>query len=258
MSINRQLSPAVRKAFAVAHVVGLSERWKPGGLGFHAHDRHQLIYASDGVVHVETRTASWVLPTSRALWIAAGVQHALTVKRTAEIKLMYVSPEVHALPPGAECLLVEVSPLLREVILKCATRDHGDETDAAQARLAGVLLDEAVPATEARVDVPLPKDRRARKVADLLAAEPGNRESADVLAGRVGASARTLMRVFVEETGMSFGAWRLRRRMLAAIELLADGETVTEVAQQVGYESTSSFVAAFHAMFGTTPSRYFR
>src|SRR5437868_1254885 len=65
------------------------------------------------------------------------------------------------------------------------------------------------------------------------------------LAARVGASRRTLERVFTTETGMTLGAWRRRARVLRALELLAAGTTVTATAAAVGYATPSSFVASF-------------
>lgn len=239
-------------------MVGMSEHWLPGGFGFHSHDRHQLIYASRGVVHVHLEVATWVLPVSRALWIHAGARHSITVKRPAEIKLLYVDAQAYSLPTSSECFIVEVSPLLRELINECALHDYAYAEDSTECRLAQVLLDQAAPSVSTQTALQLPVDRRALKVAELLGEEPGNRESAEELASRVGASARTLMRLFLDETRMSLGTWRLRKRMLLAVELLAYGESVTEVAQQVGYESTSSFVAAFGSMFGVTPAKYFR
>lgn len=72
-----------------------------------------------------------------------------------------------------------------------------------------------------------------------------------------GASARTLARIFREETGMTFGHWRQQIRLLAALERLAGGEAVTIVALECGYESPSSFIAMFRRALGVTPGKYF-
>ena len=73
-----------------------------------------------------------------------------------------------------------------------------------------------------------------------------------------GASTRTIERLFRDETGLSFGAWRQRARLARALQLLADDATVTQAAIAVGYESVSAFVAAFRRTVGITPGQYFR
>jgi AraC-like DNA-binding protein len=67
------------------------------------------------------------------------------------------------------------------------------------------------------------------------------------------AGARTLERLFQKETGMTFGKWRQQLRLLHALRLLAGGRSVTAVALEVGYDSTSAFIAMFKRTLGTTP-----
>lgn len=75
---------------------------------------------------------------------------------------------------------------------------------------------------------------------------------------QTGASERTLARVFVAETGVSFGRWRTLIRIQAALTALAGGEPVGNVARRVGYDSDSAFVQAFRRETGVTPGSYFR
>ena len=72
----------------------------------------------------------------------------------------------------------------------------------------------------------------------------------------VGASKRTLSRLFTTQTRMSFQAWRQQRRLLRALELLATGDNVTAIALELGYDNTSAFIAMFRRCLGTTPARY--
>jgi AraC-like DNA-binding protein len=238
-------------------VVGTSETWEGGSWPSHAHGRHQLIYAVKGVLHVETEGRSWVLPTSRALWIAAGAMHSLTLKRPAEIVVLYVDPRAFTMPQGRDTAVVEMTPLVRELVRACAVGYDSYEVDSEKGRLAQVLLDQAKHLHDSPTEIPLPSDRRARNLAEILQAEPENRESLDELSKRVGASSRTITRLFLDETHMSFGTWRQRLRLISSIEMLAYGENITTVAGAVGYESSSSYVAAFRSMFGKTPARYF-
>lgn len=260
MSIIRQTEP--NPDHAAAPVVGNVEPVQPGAMAPHRHARHQLMFATRGVIHVRTAHGEWLLPPSRAIWIGAGVEHGLLVKRAADTRVLYIDPAICSAPAcpisdAAPCRVLDVSPLVRELILACSELPW-DRADDAQLRLARVLLDQVQGLEQAPVDMPLPHDPRALKVVDILRAEPASRESLVSIAARVGASARTIERLFARETHLSFGAWRRRQRMLFAMERLAYGDSVTGVAFDAGYESASSFVAAFRAMFGTTPARYFK
>ena len=243
---------------ATAPIVGLMEHWLPGGQAPHAHRRHQLLCAASGVIHVTTALGEWVLPSTRALWIGGGTLHSTQVRRPADTRVLYIDPASCPMPAGPACFVVAVSPLLRELIAAAASACWDYAAHSPEARLAAVLIDEVRAVEHATADLPFPADFRARRLASLLRADPANREPLAVLAERVGSSARTIERLFRKEAGMSFGSWRQRQRLLTAMEHLAYGESVTNVALDVGYESASSFVAAFRSMFGTTPARYFQ
>jgi AraC-like DNA-binding protein len=62
----------------------------------------------------------------------------------------------------------------------------------------------------------------------------------------------------VKETGMTFGAWRERLRLTAAVARLGEGEPVTAVAYDLGYQSPSAFIAMFRRSLGDTPGRYLK
>ncbi|WP_407713737.1 AraC family transcriptional regulator [Comamonas testosteroni] len=257
MSLDR-LDDSLDQLLATApSVVGVADVWEPGSWPSHSHDRHQLIYASKGVMHVDTAGRSLVLPTSRALWVAAGVMHALTLKRTAEIFVLYVDPAYFHIPAHEDCAVVEMSPLVRELIRACACGYEHYEEDSEQGRLSTVLLDQVKKLQTAPTEIPLPKDRRGKHLAEILKSELDNRQSVEELAARVGASARTIMRIFLDETHMSFGMWRQKLRLISSIEMLAYGESINNISANVGYESPSSYVAAFRSMFGITPAKYF-
>ncbi|UWU26135.1 helix-turn-helix domain-containing protein (plasmid) [Rhizobium sp. CB3060] len=244
--------------FAAAPVVGRVESWSSTEASFHNHRRHQLIYAIKGVIHVSTQGSRWVLPPTRALWIRANTDHKLSVARAAEIRVLYVDPAIGCAPTSSSCVVVEVTPLVRELISSCAGLPWDYQPGSKEARLCEVLLDQIATLDRSPVDLPIPTDPRGLRIVDMLKREPSSREPLAALAARVGASSRTIERIFVRETHLAFGAWRQRLRLLAALELLAYGEAVTNVALDVGYESASSFVAAFRETFGTTPARFFK
>ncbi|ELY3387599.1 helix-turn-helix transcriptional regulator [Cronobacter sakazakii] len=256
MSINRQSNG--NPDLAKARVIGQTEMCTPYETAQHSHQRHQLIYATRGVVHMATAAGEWILPPSRALWISGGIKHALTVKRPAEISILYIDQVIYPFKSFAQCCVVEVTPLVRELISACALLPWDYQAGSMEFRLSEVLIDQIKQLELAPLDLKLPQDERALRVVELLKLDPGNRKPLTELAREVGASARTIERLFSKETHLSFGAWRHRHRMLFAVERLAYGENVTRVALEAGYESSSSFIASFRTMFGTTPSRYFR
>jgi AraC-like DNA-binding protein len=150
---------------------------------------------------------------------------------------------------------VAVSPLLRELIPHL----EGDTlTREQRLRAESVLFDLLAPLAVATIDVRLPKDDRARDVAEALLADPGDDRTLIEWGHDVGASSRTLARAFVYETGLSFGRWRTLARLQAALLQLAEGLPVGVVAEHVGYRTPSAFVAAFRAHTGSTPGRYFQ
>ena len=147
-----------------------------------------------------------------------------------------------------------MTSLLRELILHISRIGALDRSKPEQARLVGVLLDQLATAQDVALDLPSPRDPRARRFAELVTRTPGDDTAIDKLARRAGASLRTIERCFLADTGLSVGEWRRRVRLFHAMRLLEAGTSVTEVALEVGYASTSAFSQAFARQFGRSPS----
>ncbi|AXK36037.1 AraC family transcriptional regulator [Streptomyces armeniacus] len=224
-------------------------RWFPA----HEHPAHQLAWSRTGLLSVRTTAGTWLLPPTLALWIPTGVRHATGTSGGAVMRSAYVTP-ARCPVTWTEPTVVSVPPLLRELIDHLAVREL---PRSARARAERVVFDLLQPVSVHTVSVTEPSDPRAREVAEALTAHPADNRPLTAWGGAVGASSRTLARLFTAETGLSFGRWRERVRMRAAMLLLADGMTVEAVARRVGYASASSFVAAFHRTVGVTPRRYF-
>jgi AraC-like DNA-binding protein len=248
MSRSRQLEDAVIRTLAATY--------SPGHVIFpHSHDWHQLLYASEGVMTIHTASGSWVVPPHRAVWIPAKVQHSLQMSGTVSMRTLYLHVGLSKALP-TDCCTVNVPPLLRELILEAVARQTLKRSSPSEARLIGVILDqiEALPA--APLQLPMPRDIRASKVAELLKANPAEPASLEQISRQAGASPRTIERLFRSETNMGFAKWRQRLRLLHALRLLAAGEPVTNVALESGYDSPSAFISMFRRELGTTPSRY--
>jgi AraC-like DNA-binding protein len=121
-----------------------------------------------------------------------------------------------------------------------------------------VIIDRITALDHRPVVVPQVRDELLLPIADALTSDPADARGLDDWGRRLGASSRTLSRRFVADVGMPYATWRRQVRLLAALELLAAGESVAAVAFAVGYESASAFIAAFTRSLGVTPGRWFR
>ncbi|GHF54651.1 AraC family transcriptional regulator [Streptomyces mashuensis] len=223
--------------------------------GRHEHAAHQLAWAADGVLAVQASGRTWVLPSSVALWIPAGVPHATGATGKALLRSLYFWPDRCPLR-WQEPQVVPVSGLLRELIGHLAQEPEALPAEARH-RAEQVVFDLLHPVTVTTVRAPLPADPRARRVAEALCRDPADDRTLAEWGAVVGASSRTLARAFVAGTGMTYGQWRTQLRLQAAMPLLAAGATVTSVAHRVGYGSPSAFVAAFRRGVGVPPGAYF-
>ncbi len=223
----------------------------------HSHPWHQLVYASQGVMTVRTPEGTWVVPTHRGLWVPALIRHSITMSGAVSMRALYLLPSLSATLPQ-RCRVVGISPLLRELILRIDELDSLNLRIPAHANLLAVLLDHLHLMKSDAVHLPLPRDGRAKRIVAMLQERPSDAGSLGELSRKAGASKRTVERIFKVETGLGLGKWRQQFRMGRALELLAAGQSVTSVALEVGYDSTSAFISAFRLTFGQTPGRYYR
>ncbi|TCL06999.1 AraC family transcriptional regulator [Sodalis ligni] len=225
----------------------------------HAHRRSQLVFASTGVMTVTTDRGTWVVPPQRALWMPAGIEHEIRASGILRMRTLYFEPETEierAFPP--ECSVMEVTPLMRELILRAASLEIGEQVQQARLeRLVAVLLDEAQSLSVLSLHLPIPDDPRLARICADLIADPSIDLTLAEWGRTVGASARTLTRQFLAGTGMTFTQWRQRARILASLPRLARGESIISVALGLGYDSPSAFGAMFKRTLGATPAAYF-
>lgn len=224
---------------------------------FHTHPRGQLAYASAGIIKIFTDNGCWIVPPSQAVWIPGGMNHSIVPEVRAEIRHLFIDPSCLDRFPE-QCSVVEVSPLLRELILKVAGFGEHYAENSAASRICGVILDELQALKPSLLHLPLPSDRRLQRIMKKMVAKPEAETGLSYWADYVGASERTLSRLFQKETGMSFQQWRKQLLLHEAIDLLGKGESVLNVALELGYSSPSAFVAMFRRALGKTPGQYFK
>jgi len=238
-------------------VRSLSVRYNAGSvLASHTHDWGQLVFASEGVMSVSTRFGVWVVPTDRAVWVPGKVEHAIEMTGSVYMRTLYLHPDVCSQLPQ-DCCVLQVSPLLRELIPHTCDVGMLDENNVQHSHLLGFLLDQLEALPSLPLSLPMPRDGRAIKVARVVQNNPANKFTLTQLCSIVGASRRTIERIFSRETGLTFGQWRQQVRLLEALKLIASGYAINAVALEVGYESPSAFITMFRQAMGVTPKRYF-
>jgi AraC-like DNA-binding protein len=216
----------------------------------HRHDDHQIVYAGRGVLSVTTDAGSWIAPGTRAVWIPAGTVHEHRAYGETDLHTVGLPTRDNPLGLTSPAVLA-VGPLLRELIIASTQDDQYD--DAERDRLRAVLLDQLRRAPQQPIRLPTAQDPRLAAACAILAADPADQRTLAALGAQVGASERTLSRLFRAEMRMTFPQWRTQLRLHHALQLLAEGAAVTAVAHRTGWASTSAFIEVFRRTFGHTP-----
>jgi AraC-like DNA-binding protein/mannose-6-phosphate isomerase-like protein (cupin superfamily) len=223
----------------------------------HAHKRGQLLYAATGVLTVITGEGSWVVPPRRALWIPPGVAHEVHMSGTVSTRSAFVRHEAaEAIGLPAHCRVIGVTPLLHALLLEAVDLPAEYALDSRDGRVMALLLDEVAAMPALPLNTPLPRDPRLARLCRALLDAPALEIDIDSMAHKAGMSRRSFTRLFRLQTGMSFASWRQQACLLAALNRFGRGESVTNVAVELGYSSTSAFTAAFRRVLGATPSQY--
>lgn len=221
----------------------------------HSHPKAQIFLCLRGVLTCESAGGFWLVPPHSALWIPAGCTHSLKVEGVVEGYVGFIDPA--ALPQlPASCCTFAGSPLMRELLKRSASFPALYPEAGFEARLVALLLEEIARTPAVTLHLRAPADKRLRQMLDLMIAEPAERGTIASWAARLGLSERTLSRLIAQQTGMSFGRWRQQIGVMLAVQRLAKGGSIQQVAAELGYESTSSFVTMFRKALGMPPGRY--
>jgi len=229
--------------------------WLPNGfrLDPHSHVQGQLVYAAAGVLATATERGTWVAPANRITWTPPRFAHSHRFYGRTDVRLVVVPLDLCGELVDHPSVFT-VSPLLREALL--ALTDEPERRPGAHRRLLAVIVDELADAAESSLHLPEPVDDRLRAATDLLHEDPARPATLAELGRAVGASERTLSRLFHTELSMSFHRWRTTLRIHHALGHLTDGMSVTETAVACGWSNPSSFIDAFTEVVGQTPGRY--
>lgn len=223
----------------------------------HSHTKHQLIYAVHGVMQVSSEGGQWVVPPTRGIWMPAGVTHAIRCIGVVHMRSIYVRPDAAPQAPRTS-QAVGISALLRELIQAAAHVPQPYAPNSRDGRVMRLLLDELRALPVLPLHLPRPADKRLQRICDRLLQRPDDASTLETWSERLQVDVKTIQRLFARETGMTFGQWRQQARLLGALERLASGEKVVDIALALGYDSPSAFATMFKRQFGQTPSQFFR
>ena len=237
-------------------VVPLSSRYPKGyRIAPHWHARAQLVFASRGTLTVRTERRAWIVPPSRALWVPAQTVHEVQMFGEVEMRSLYVRTESAAGMP-VSCAVLEVTPLLRELVLRASELPSEYDESGDDGLLMQLLIAEMRRVPRCALELPLAESPDLRVLCESFLAELAAGGAAREHGVDPGMSSRTLYRRFRKETGISFARWKQQARVLEAIRRLADGAPVTVVAMDLGYESASAFSTMFRRSLGVPPRAF--
>ena len=239
--------PAVAFAFYYDSVQHIAE---------HEHKRAQLLHLLSGVLSVTTRAGRWIMPRDHALWIPAGVRHAVDTVGRVDMQSVYVLPDaISGLPDRLQ--VTGMTPLMRNLIAE-AVRLQSDPGTPRATFILGAMLHEIPRLPERPLGLPFPThDRLAQLCRDFVAA-PSAHLGIDDWAEAAGLSRRSFTRIFRRQTGLSLSTWRQQACLMAALPRLSAGEPVTAVALDLGYNSMPAFTTMFSRVMGAPPKTYLR
>lgn len=223
----------------------------------HRHGRAQLLHALAGVVTVWTEAGRWMVPPDHAMWIPAGSEHSVEMLGDVSMRSVYVREDAGAdLPSGLR--VVGMSELMRSLLIEAVAMGQAEGQGRRRTLLLDLLVEEIAHLPERPLGLPMPADPRLVSLCRSFLNAPSARATIDDWAERSGMSRRTFTRAFARETGLGLSAWRQQACLFAALPRLTEGESITTVALDLGYESVPAFITMFKRMLGMAPRAYLR
>ncbi|HEM8872544.1 TPA: helix-turn-helix transcriptional regulator [Providencia stuartii] len=234
-----------------APILGIAAEMGQHDSGFHAHDMGQLLFTQQGCIRISLENRLSLLPPGRVAWIPAQVVHRAQMRASVGYRSVYLSQQF-AQQIGSEVMVLTVTPLLRELLERIAIAPFDSQWQTGRlANLLPVFIDELQNVSKEPMFIAIPQDRRLKHVNMEQLPPP-----LVALAQTVGASEKTITRIFLRETGMSYQVWRQQWRFIKAVELLAQGKPYHFITQELGLTSDSAFISFFKKMSGVTPKEY--
>jgi AraC-like DNA-binding protein len=238
-------------------VVQISDRDAGMVSTFHRHPTAQLLYAVEGVMVISTELGQWIVPPTRGVWLPIGTWHSVRMVTPVRVRSIFIREDALAGLPQTCCVLT-ISPLLRELIIAAVAITHPYDEAGRDGRVMRLLLDEIHTVSELPLSLPMPRSGDLQVICAEIRRNPARAIPAREWAQKLGVDVRTLQRRFERETGLTFGRWQRQARLIVALEQLALGRKIIDVALELGYESPTAFSTMFRRELGIAPSAFFR
>lgn len=251
LTVPKDVDSVSRRVVALS-AMSVTKNWENAR---HQHRKAQLIYSVRGILHCQIADGVWIVPPQCAIWIPGDLPHEARGAGETECYCLFVEPDAAPDLPKT-CCTISVSPLLRELLLRAAGFPELYTLGGREDRLIAALLDELVAAPVEDLHLPMPRDARLRRLAEMMLADPSDKKPKAEWAAYIGMSERSMSRLLMDEIGMSFGRWRRQLHVILALQRLTKGESVQTVALELGYENASGFVTMFRKAVGKPPARY--
>ena len=239
----------------------------------HTHAWAQLVFSTEGALHVQAADSTYIVPPSRAVWVAPNVEHTTGAIEEAQLHTIYFAPSLLPGPDWQHCRVIEVTPLLRELAQQLdhqsnhpsehpsdlpSIHQSGAAPEPERERLLSELIvNELRRARTLTLGIALPQDTRLRRLCEAMLAEPGLHASLEDWAASSGASPRTVSRLFRQQLGVSFAQWRSQVLLAHALSMAARKKSMKVIAAELGYASASAFTAMVTRTMGMPPSQFF-
>ncbi|ALJ04123.1 AraC family transcriptional regulator [Pseudalgibacter alginicilyticus] len=236
-------------------VIGYSEMVTNSICISHSHPRAQLLYATTGVMNVVVNNQIWVVNPLQGLWIPGGVEHQVSFQKNVKLYSVFIDPSfTDGLPKTT--FSFDISSFLKQLLFKIISFNTVDTVSISEKRIMMVFLDEVTLIQPSITFLPTTNHVRLKNVVQLLLNDVASKQTIEYYAEISCMSSRNLSRLFIKELGMNFSDWRIRLKLLEAIKRLGEQQSVKEIAFDLGYESSSSFIYMFKKYLGKTPSNY--
>ncbi|EJG0779083.1 AraC family transcriptional regulator [Vibrio parahaemolyticus] len=221
----------------------------------HQHTWHQIIFPIKGLLQTQTEHYQHLVPHTSALFVPAGVQHESIALSNTIFVGIYLNPEFGA-TYEPQVRTIALTPFLNELLQEIRRQCEGETSHKEVLHLLAVLHDQILKSNVQTFQLLLPQDRRLKLIFEQLTDEPALSCSLKEWGEKIGASERTLSRLFAKEFNTSFLLWRQQIRLIYSLSLLDESLPIQAIADLVGYQNDSSYIKAFKAYFDMTPQQY--
>ncbi|NNN62748.1 helix-turn-helix transcriptional regulator [Vibrio sp. 2-1(7)] len=221
----------------------------------HQHTWHQIIFPIKGLLQTQTDHYQHLVPHTSALFVPAGVQHESIALSNTIFVGIYLNPEFGA-TYEPQVRTIALTSFLNELLQEIRRQCEGETSHEEVLHLLAVLHDQILKRNVQTFQLLLPQDRRLKLIFERLTDEPALSCSLKEWGEKIGASERTLSRLFAKEFNTSFLLWRQQIRLIYSLSLLDESLSIQAIADLVGYQNDSSYIKAFKAYFDMTPQQF--